>query len=112
MTIAVDHQVIIDKVYVYPTLQDKTNVIGRVNWRIEFSSGEFKSYGGGETMLSTDDLSNFVPIDQLTTQQIIDKVIAQEGGQAFIDQLKEWHTVMLERQVASAQMIEYELPTP
>lgn len=83
----------IDNITGYPELNGMANVVATVYWTCTFTKGDGTSLGGGITMLDTSNLdaANFVAIGDVTEQQVIDWVIAKEGGKGFIDMLNQIH---------------------
>lgn len=72
-------------------------IIAKVIWQVIFSEDGVESTGAGETLLPAPvNGEPFTPIDQVTEDQIIQWVIAQEGGQEFVDRLIAIHTPALE----------------
>jgi hypothetical protein len=83
------------KVFAKNTSTNQT-IISKVVWQVIFSEGNAESIGAGETFLPTPiDESTILPIDQITSDQIIQWVIEQEGGQSFVDHLTAIHEPML-----------------
>lgn len=81
----------IKKAYVFPQRGEHTNVIGKLDWEVRLSEGLAESFGIGETLLNVDNLSGFTPADQVTNEQMIEWVKAAEGGEAFLNMLRDIH---------------------
>ena len=81
----------IKKTYVFPQRGELTNVIGKVDWDVRVSEGLAESFGAGETLLDVDAITNFVPAQQVTDAQLIEWVKAAEGGEAFLQTLRQVH---------------------
>ena len=73
----------ITEIYVFPAIGEYTNVVGKVIWKYYAEQDEVRAFGAGETLLNVDNIENFVDIESLTEDDIIDWVIATEGGEAF-----------------------------
>ena len=78
----------IAKTLVWPEKNAMQNVVGIVYWECTFERNGATSKSGGETLLDVP-TDTFIPFDQLTEQQIVEWVIAKEGGVNFINMLKE-----------------------
>jgi len=96
------------KMYVFPKKGDNVNVVGKVDWAVTFSRNGVTSTGVGETLLGTDNIEYFVPIDEITENVVIQWVIAKEGGQQFIQRLQQIHEPNLQYQEKMAGMVEWE----
>jgi len=70
-------------VEVYPTLGDNTNVIYLVNWnvtgRINYLTNLITSTKSGDIELNTENLQNFIPFNQITSEQTTDWAKATMG---------------------------------
>lgn len=94
------------KVKVEPTLGDKTDVVLYVLWGIEFELDGYTNKALIETLLNFDPNADFVPIEDLTKEQILEKAIAAQGGNQFVDQLEYHHRLQLESDKAKAELVD------
>jgi hypothetical protein len=86
-------------VQVYKNKNGHSDVIGLVRWAVEFQRGGFVSYAVVETLLDTSNLNNFVPIAQVTREQVLSWALATQGGEEFVEQhLRPYHEAELEAQ--------------
>lgn len=91
--------IITRKIYqlgVQPQIGEHTNVVAFVQWGLNFSRNGHESVAMVGTYLPLNDLSNFTLINNLTKDQIIDWCIAVEGGEQFINNLKQIHDRQLD----------------
>ena len=86
-----------------PQVEGLADVIAVVAWQVVFARDGQQSFGGGETRLNPPDGSNFTPITQVTEQQVIDWVVAKEGGDEFLQMLYGVHDPVLADLCAKAQ---------
>lgn len=93
-------------VKVEPTFEDKENVIMFVTWGIEFAMGEYSNKAVIETLLTYDPNEVFVPVEDLTKQQILDWAIKAQGGDQFIAQLEYHHGLQLESERARKELLD------
>lgn len=85
-----------------PSIEEYNNVIKKIVWTLTFTDGVSESVGGGETILDTSDLSNFIEASEVTDKMIEDWVINKEGGSAFIETLLNIHRPIIERKTQEA----------
>jgi hypothetical protein len=100
----------ITKAMTRPHVNGLADVIGKVFWEVTFEQDGLKSKGVGETVLDAPTSESFVEFAQLTEQQIIDWVIAKEGGEAFVNMLTGIHNPILERLAQERGLQEVVLP--
>lgn len=79
-------------VFVVPESNGYQDVILRVLWVIEFEDAGFLSVGEIETFLPIDNLQNFIPANQVGNARLLQWVYNEQGGDAFFEQLKAFHT--------------------
>lgn len=85
-----NYNLFLEEISVYPQLLEKENVIQRVIWRTVFYDSELEDEQVtyyAETLLDTNDLSNFVQIEDLTKDQILEWALSARGGQTYIDNI-------------------------
>lgn len=73
----------------------KKNVIANIAWQLVAERNGFTSISVVDTLIPIGDLSNFVPVEQVSKQQALDWAIAAEGGNSFIQMLTEHHERVL-----------------
>lgn len=95
---------------VFPDIDGNQNVVGRVDWIVTFSAQGQEVKGGGSTDLNVYNIPNFISIDQLTKQDIINFVIDANGGNNWVQKLKDIHFEYLWRKLLESQMIDHPLP--
>lgn len=61
----------IAEIKAYPTLDDKTDVVCSVVWKLVATTGEYGSQIQGSLDLPTEHLEPFTPYDQLTETQVL-----------------------------------------
>lgn len=85
------YNLFLEEVGVYPLLLEKENVIQRVTWRTVFYDSELKDNERityhAETLLDTNNISNFIQIEDLTKDQILEWALSAQGGQTYIDNI-------------------------
>lgn len=102
----------LQEVGVYPSLADYDNVIKRVVWYIIFSDTELEDEQISvylETTLDTDDLENFVEIQNLTKEQILQWAFEVQGGQVYIDKMIPFAQSKLDKLKIKNQTVEYDI---
>jgi len=106
----ITHTFKIQRVQTLPQVNEHTNVVVRVHWTVEFLADGIQSLGAGDTVLDTTAIESFTPVDQITEQQMVDWVVAAEGGQAFLDSLGNFHAQQIRRGQIDAQAVDANLP--
>jgi hypothetical protein len=94
---AVTHQFNVEQVHVFPSKSNLTNVVGLVHWSVVFTDTvtTATSTGAGETLLGNPDPANFIPVESMTEEMLIAAVLAVEGGDRFLEQLRTIHAGQL-----------------
>lgn len=87
----------VNTVDVYPTEQEKTNVIYNVHWRlnatdtqVDAKGNPYTASGCGTQALDTSDLSDFTDFDSVTSSQVqgwVETAIGEEEVQSLKDNL-------------------------
>ena len=95
------------QVQVFENKEGYQNVIGLVRWAVEFQRGALVSRAGAETLLNTSIIQNFVPIEQLTKEQVLWWAFEAQGGQAFIDTISGYHEQDLDQQEQRVGLVDY-----
>ena len=93
-------------VKVEPTLDDKENVVMFVTWGVEFESSGYSNKALIETLLTYDPNEDFIPVEDLTKEQIIEWAITAQGGDQFISQLEYHHGLQLESERARKELLD------
>lgn len=78
----------IDQLECSPQLDDKTDVVITVHWRLSATDGGYSATMYGSMSLSFEDDGNFTPYDQLTEAQVIGWVEAAHG-ETTVTQMKD-----------------------
>lgn len=95
---------------VQPQIDPHTNVVAFVQWGLSFSRNGHESVAMVATYLPLNDLSNFIPVQQLTKDQIIDWCVAVEGGEQFINNLTHIHERQLDVMERRAGVAKFDGP--
>ena len=97
--------------FVFPEKNGLTNVVGKVNLKTTFSRNGVSTKGRMETILDTDNLSEetFISVDSLTVETVAAWAIAANGGEAFLDQLKEFNDELLTQRENEIGLVRYEV---
>lgn len=85
-----NYNLFLEEVGVYPLFLEKENVIQRVIWRVVFSDTELEDEHityYAETLLDINNISNFIQIEDLTKDQILEWALNAQGGQSYIDNI-------------------------
>ncbi len=61
----------ITKIKAYPAVEDKTNVICTVEWKLTGTNGEYNKQIFGLISIPVGDLETFTPHDELTEEQVL-----------------------------------------
>lgn len=97
----------LNQVYVYPDFEGKQNVIKKVVFSIDFKREDCVSTAIVEAILDTTNLQEFVEIDLLTDDQIIQWAFEKEGGDALLQNIQPHHEAHLDYLVLSSGTVEY-----
>ncbi len=93
-----------------PQVGGHKDVLAQINWIIEFEKDGFTSIGAGETMFDVSAIKSFVPLDQVSKEQVVAWLVAKEGGDAFIEMLAGIHGKMIAAKALDAQSVPASLP--
>ena len=85
----------LNQVFVIPEHNGNQNVIRRVLWCLCFEKDGVVSEAGVETFLDVDNIQNFIPINEVGDDRLLEWVFAAQGGDAFIDFLRPHHEEQL-----------------
>ena len=78
-------------VYVYPEYAGRTNVVRRVQWLLRFEEDGFGSDAFVEAFLNVDDITNFIPANEIGTERVLQWAFDAQGGDAFVETLRPYH---------------------
>ncbi len=95
---------------VIPQVGEHKDVLAKINWTIEFEKSGFKSFGAGETILDVSVIESFMPLDQVSKEQMVEWLVAKEGGDAFIEMLSGIHGQIIDAKILDAQSVPVDLP--
>lgn len=97
--------------FVFPEKNGLTNVIGRVNLQTTFSRNGASIQGRIDCILDTDNLSEetFIPVNNITTEIVSNWAIAANGGEAFLEQLKQFNDELLTQKEKEIGLVRYEM---
>ena len=93
-----------------PQLGGHKDVLAKISWTVQFERDGFKSIGGGETMLDVSTLNSVTPLDQVSKEQMVQWLVAAEGGDAFITMLSDFHGKMIDAKALDAKSVSVYLP--
>jgi hypothetical protein len=93
-----------------PHLNDKENVITYIFWAVKFELDGYSNRAIVETMINFDPTSTFIPVENLTKEQILSWAIAKQGGDEFLKQLEYHHTIQLQADRARKDLVDLTLP--
>lgn len=82
----IEHKFYIDRLYVRQ-YEGTPNSIARVHWVCVLKRNGAKVFAHGHTDLPAPDPTGFINIAELEAQQVLDWVVAYEGGQPWVDGL-------------------------
>lgn len=102
----------VQEIKVFDASPEVTNVVGKVVWQCVLAYRDISILAGGETFLEYKPDQPFVPITELTQQQIMDWVIQTLGGAPFLQHYKENHAIHLELAYKEKNMRVWEQPIP
>lgn len=100
----------ISRVRTIPAEGENANVVSVIDWFIELSNDIGKSIAGGKTVLDTSNITDFVPLSDVTKQMLVNWFVAAEGGRDFLDMLMVEHQAIISRNAAIASTSEVDLP--
>ena len=99
------------QLHVFPIYETYENVVGRVEWKIEFDRNGVKSLAMGDTLLPYPaDPQTFVPIGEVTESLVETWVLQVEGGQPFLNGLQSFHDRMIDSKERSTQLSKWNAP--
>ena len=96
------------QIHVFPKKGDLVNIVGKVDWTVTFTRNGATSSGAGDTLLDTDNVKYFIPIEEVTEQLAIQWVLEKEGGDNFIENLKRMHEQNLQYQEKMIGLVPWE----
>jgi hypothetical protein len=100
----------VTKVYVNPSLNGFQEVIVSTEWTMKFSLDGFFSTHAGDTTLDTTDIQSFVPLAQVSKPIVQAWVLAQSGGNEWLEAISAFHQGRIERAKALASANVVQLP--
>lgn len=94
----IKHEVYINEIFVTNTDLHK-NVINKVTWSVVFSKGDHASVAGGESAIKFTQLKNFIEIDDLDANTVLDWAFSSHGvpKENFLSHLKSIHAPVIEK---------------
>lgn len=81
-----------NRIFTDPSITTHENVISKVDWLIHFTDGVSTSTAAGTTYIDTSNLENFIPIENITDENLFEMVLDKMGGENFINQLLQYHS--------------------
>lgn len=94
----IKHEAYINEIFVTNTDLHK-NVINKVTWSVVFKRGDHTSVAGGESLIKFTQLKNFIDIDDLDANTVLDWAFSSHGidKENFLSHLKSIHTPVIEK---------------
>lgn len=92
------------QIKVEPEIDGLNDVVLFIRWSIEFELDGFTNSAVIETLLDFAPNENFVSLEKLTKEQIINWAIEAQGGQSFIDHLEFHHGEQLKHEKARSKL--------
>ena len=98
-------------VWIFPQVGAFSNVLGRVDWQLHFEREGAVSVAAVETLINLDDLEagTFVDIESLTTPQALELAYQPQGGDDFVDHLRDFHEGRLDYLIQQQGLIPWTL---
>jgi hypothetical protein len=81
----------LNAVFVLPEYSGRANVVRRVHWLLTFEEDGFRSQAFVETFLNVDDITNFIPANEIGTERVLQWAFAAQGGAAFVETIRPYH---------------------
>lgn len=100
----------IESINVIPSINGCINAIKRIVWHVIFEKDGIQSQGAGETYLNDPVAESFIPIDQLTDQQVIDWVVEKNGGANYLAEIRAYHEQDIDIKKLKESLITWEQP--
>lgn len=97
----------LDKVFVYPEIEGKFNVIRKAIIFIDFSRNGITSSAAVEAIFNIDNLDSFIDITQLTDAQIIDWAYGHAGGDDLLKMIQPIHEQQIDYLALTTGTVEY-----
>lgn len=94
-------------VFVYPQYAGRTNVVRRVHWVLKFEDAGIVSNAFVETFLDVDNITNFIPANQIGNDRVLQWAFDAQGGDAFVDSLRQYHAEQINYQKSIAGQQSY-----
>lgn len=90
----IEHKFYIDRLFVRQ-YEDTPNAIARVHWVCVLKRNGAKVFAPGHTDLTAPDPTAFTNIAELEAQQVLDWVVAHEGGPGWVNGLISAHEPLM-----------------
>ena len=94
-------------VFVLPEHAGRQNVVRRVRWVIRFEKDGFTSDAGVETFLNVDNIQNFIPVNEIGTQRVLQWAFDAQGGESFVSEIQPYHDEQIAYQIQCAGQQEH-----
>lgn len=104
-----EHKFYIDQLYVRQ-YEGTPNAIARVHWVCVIKRNGAKVFAPGHTDLAPPSAEAFINIAQLEAQQVLDWVVAQEGGQPWVDAVVAAHEPLMQQAEAALLLEAWHMP--
>lgn len=93
-------------VFVHPEYAGRQNVVRRVHWVLKFEDAGTVSNAFVETFLDVDNITNFIPANQIGNDRVLQWAFDAQGGDAFVDSLREYHAEQInyKKSIAGQQL--------
>ena len=94
-------------VFVYPEYAGRQNVVRRVHWILKFEDAGIVSNAFVETFLDVDNITNFIPANQIGNDRVLQWAFDAQGGDAFVDSVRPYHEEQINYQKSIAGQQSY-----
>lgn len=105
----IEHKFYIQELYV-KQYEGCPNAVARVKWVCVLKRGKGKLHAMGITDLAEPSTDAFINIASLEAQQVLDWVIAQEGGQPWVESLVTLHEDAMQNAEFNADFEPWHIP--
>jgi hypothetical protein len=95
------------QVQVFKDKDGHQDVVGLVRWAVQFERNALVSVAGVETLLDTSNIQDFTPVEQLTKEQVLAWAYSAQGGDAFVEVIRQYHENDLDQQEQRLGLVTY-----
>jgi hypothetical protein len=101
-----------DKIYTAATVNGLRDVVSKVVWVMVLERNGATTKAVVSTILDTASITqeSFKPVTQLTADEVLGWAIQAEGGDAFLEHIKQIHEPMLARAEFEKTLVVWDIP--